>query len=237
MRVVRSGFGGTHLAIAGLVATGLALGGCSSRGGPVPYNVQNFGAPDLPQANDFNQTYRIGPADVLSVVVYRVPNLSGDLEVDGMGNIQMPLLGPVAVQGKSNTEVAADLAEKLGSKYLQSPQVQVVVKSSPRQRITVDGAVESPGVFPIAGNTSLLQAIALAKGTSDDANVRRVVVFRTVNGQRMGAAFDLVDIRRGVNPDPVIYGSDIIVVDGNKWRGRFKDIISTLPLFAVFRPF
>ena len=239
MRVEHSGFGRIpgRVLVVGLALLAFSLAGCSTRGGPVKYGVTDFGPPDSPKVGDFTQAYHIGPADVLDVTVYRVPNLSGELEVDGAGNVMMPLLGPVLVAGKTNTEVAQDLAQRLGSKYLQSPQVQVVIKASPRQRITIDGAVQTPGIYPISGNTSLLQAVALARGPTDDANVRRVVVFRTVNGQRMAAAFDLNDIRKGLNPDPLIYGSDIIVVDGNVWRGRFKDLMQSLPLVALFRPF
>jgi polysaccharide biosynthesis/export protein len=239
MAVVRTRFGGAPMIVAAamLALAGLALGGCSKRGGPIPYDVQNFGPPDVPGASDLVQAYRIGPADVLGVTVFRVPNLSGDLEVDATGKVTMPLVGAVSVQGKTNTEVAAILAQELGAKYLQSPEVQVVVKSSPRQKITVDGAVSKAGIFAINGQTTLQQAIALAEGPDDDANLRRVVVFRTIRGQRMAAAFDLQDIRRGLNPDPVIYGNDIVIVDGSKWRSTFRDVISTIPLISVFRPF
>jgi len=239
MLVFRGKFGGaTKILVAGaLMGLAAMLGGCETRGGKIPYNVQNFGAPDTPKASDFQTAYHIGASDVLGITVFRVPNLSGDLQVDSEGNILMPLIGTVPVQGKTNLEVAADLTERLGAKYLQSPEIQVVVKASPRQKITIDGAVKSPGVFSLNGTTTLVQSIALAGGTVDDANTRRVVVFRTVDGQRMAAAFDLRDIRRGVNPDPMIYGSDIIVVDSNAWRGRFRDVMSSLPILAIFRPF
>jgi polysaccharide export outer membrane protein len=239
MLIFRSEFGGaSKILVAGALAgLAMSLGGCSTRGGPVPYNVQNFGAPDTPKPSDFQQAYHIGPADVLTVNVFRVPNLSGDLEVDATGNITMPLLGPVPVQGKTNIEVASDLADRLGSKYLQSPEVQVTVKSSPRQKITLDGAVKQPGQYPVIGTTTLVQSIALAGGTADDSNIKRVVVFRTIDGQRMAAAFDLSQIRKGLSPDPTIYGSDIIVVDNNQWRGRFRDIVQSMPILALVRPF
>lgn len=225
-------------AAAVVMLAALGLVGCApKRGGPVPYNVQNFGQPDDPAKVDFTQVYRVGPGDVLNVTVYRVPNLSGDVTVDATGNILMPLIGTVPVQGQSSTDIAAELTRRLGDKYLQSPEVQVAVKASERQRITVDGSVEQPGIFPIAGTTTLIQAVALAKGPDEDANPRRVVVFRTISGQRMAAAFDLTDIRRGLEPDPVIYGNDIIVVDGTAARSNMRDLISMVPLVALFRPF
>ncbi|MBO9712657.1 polysaccharide biosynthesis/export family protein [Sphingomonas sp.] len=222
---------------AAIIAAAVTLTGCASRGGPVPYGVRNFGAPSVPTAADLNQDYHVGARDVLTISVFRVPTLSGDMQVEANGSIIMPLLGPVPVMGKTTLEVAADLRQRLGEKYLQSPEVQVSVKASPRLRITVDGAVTSGGVFSIDGPTTLMQAVAMAKGTSDTANPRRVVVFRTIDGQRMAAAFDLTDIRRGLNPDPVIYGDDIIIVDGDRWRSRFKDVVSSIPLAALFSPF
>jgi polysaccharide export outer membrane protein len=240
MQFVRSRFGGVPMTAmaGGLALVALSLGGCSTRGGPVPYNVQNFGAPDEPGRSDVTNAYRVGPQDTLGITVFRVPNLSGELEVDTNGNIIMPLLGSVHVQGLTNLEVAALLTQQLGAKYLQSPEVQVLVKASPRQKITVDGAVKSAGVYTInGGQTSLMQALALSGGPTEDANMKRVVVFRTIGGQRMAAAFDVSDIRKGLTADPVIYGSDIVIVDSNVWRSRFRDLTSSLPLFSIFRPF
>jgi len=77
----------------------------------------------------------------------------------------------------------------------------------------------------------------MAKGTTEDANPHRVVIFRQINGQRQAAAFDLKSIRRGEMPDAEIFGNDIIVVDGSASKSAFKNIVSTVPLLALFRPF
>jgi len=74
-------------------------------------------------------------------------------------------------------------------------------------------------------------------GVTDDGNPRRVVIFRKINGVRQAAAFDLTDIRRGKMPDPQVYSNDIIVVDGNGASKTFKNVISALPIAALFRPF
>ena len=83
---------------------------------------------------------------------------------------------------------------------------------------------------------TLIQAIALARGTREDSNPRRVAVFRTVGGQRQAAAFDLTDIRRGQAPDPRIYPGDIVVVDGSSIKEIQKQIFQTVPLLGMFRP-
>jgi polysaccharide export outer membrane protein len=82
----------------------------------------------------------------------------------------------------------------------------------------------------------LIQAIALARGTSDDAYARRVAVCRMVNGEREAAAFDLTAIRRGEANDPKIYPGDVVVVDGSNIKAAQKQIFQSFPLVAIFRP-
>jgi polysaccharide export outer membrane protein len=208
------------------------------RGGSVPYEVKNFGQPDAPvAATGPDVEYRIGALDQLGVTVYRVPDLSGDLQVDSAGNVAMPLIGNLVAIGKTANELGAEIKKKLGEKYMNDPEVQVVVKSASNARITVDGSVGAPGIYPLQGRMSLIQAIAMAKGTTDDANPHRVVIFRQINGQRQAAAFDLQSIRRGEMADAEIFGNDIIVVDGSASKSTFKTVVSTVPLLALFRPF
>jgi polysaccharide export outer membrane protein len=115
--------------------------------------------------------------------------------------------------------------------------VSVALKSSSRRSVTVDGAVNRAGAFPVNGPTTLMQAIALAGGTSPDANARRVAIFRTIGGQRRAAAFDLTSIRRGENPDPEIYAGDIIVIDGSSVKAVQKQLLNSLPILSIFKPF
>jgi polysaccharide export outer membrane protein len=103
--------------------------------------------------------------------------------------------------------------------------------------VTVDGAVQQAGQYPVAGPMTLIQTIALARGTTEDANARRVAVFRTIGGQRQAAAFDLTAIRRGEAKDPQIYPGDIVVVDGSSIKAAQKQIFQTFPFLSIFRPF
>lgn len=229
----------TILALATLcLAAMLMLGGCADkRGGTIPYGVAKFDAPDPIAAISVENAYRTGPGDTLAIAVMRVPDLSGDAVIDPTGDITMPLIGKVPAIGKTTDQLAREIAGRLSAKYLQNPEVRVALKASSSQRITVDGSVNGPGIYAIPGSTTLLQAIALAKGTSADANSRKVAVFRTINGQRQAAAFDLTDIRRGKAADPEIFGNDIIVVDGSASKAALKNVLQTIPLISLFRPF
>lgn len=202
----------------------------------MPYSVDNFGVPDAPQLS-VSSAYRIGPSDTIAVNVFGVPEYSGDYTVDDSGHIQLPLVGDVTLAGMTSVEAAQVLTKALEQSYLKSPAVQVVIKSPTSRRVTVDGAVTSPGVYAVGSQTSLLQIIALARGTTDSANPRRTVIFRTIGGKRLAAAFDLKDIRRGVEKDPAVFANDIIVVDGSDIRKNLSTVLQTVPLISIFRPF
>jgi polysaccharide export outer membrane protein len=214
------------------------LSGCSgSRGGSIPYEVQGFGAPDSPAVASLETDYKIAPLDMLKVSVFQVADLSGDFEVDLTGHIGMPLIGSVRAVGLTTDELDTKLTKMLSEKYLRSPDVSVGVKSSSTRVVTVDGSVNSPGVFPVNGKITLLQVVAMAKGTDPNANPRRVAIFRQIEGQRMAAAFDLTSIRRGNAEDPRVYSGDIVVVDGSKVRAIQREVLTALPILGVFRPF
>lgn len=182
--------------------------------------------------------YRIGPLDVLAITVFQEPDLSfKEAQVDASGSLLFPLIGDVRAAGKSANELSKEIAARLSEKYLVNPQVAVVVASSVSQHVTVEGNVTEPGVYEISGSSTLLQAIARAKSPTRTANLSEVVVFRVVNGQRMGAVFNLVHIRTGRAPDPVILGGDLVVVGFSQIKGAFRDFLTAAPMLAAFRPF
>ena len=174
--------------------------------------------------------------DKLSIKIFKMEDLTGDYDVDLAGNISLPLVGQVQAANLTTAQLDDQLTQKLGEKYLEHPDVSVAIKSSTAHVVTVDGAVKDGGSFPVGGPTSLIRAIAMAKGTTEDANARRVAVFRTIGGKRQAAAFDLTSIRRGEAPDPEIYPGDIIVVDGSKVKAAQKTILQSIPLLAIFGP-
>jgi polysaccharide export outer membrane protein len=217
----------------------LAAAGCTdSRGGNIPYSPSSFGVPDSPSTAAVDQNYKIAPMDTLTIRVFGMPDLTGDYQVDLLGNLSMPLIGDVAATDKTPSQLDQLLTARYGEKYLENPDISVGVKASTGRIVTVDGAVRKGGAFPVAGPLSLMQAVALAGGADPDtANMHRVAIFRTINGQRQAAAFDLISIQRGEMKDPSVYSGDIIIVDGSGIKAAQKKIFQAFPLLTIFRPF
>lgn len=224
--------------VVGMLLVVLASACASTRGGPIAYDDKGtFRAPDPPSVATLESGYKISPMDTVSVKVFRMPDLSGDYQVDLTGQISMPLIGEVRAVDMTTAQLDEMLTRKFGEKYLENPDISVGVKDSARRKITVDGAVKSAGAFPSSEEMSLMKAIALAGGVSEDANAQRIAVFRTISGQRQAAAFDLVSIRRGEVADPKIYPGDIIVVDGSGVKAAYRQILNSFPILSIFRPF
>jgi polysaccharide biosynthesis/export protein len=223
-----------------LALAGVALAGCQrtlqSEGlpsGQAAYEV----APSADLAAK-PQAYRIGPGDTISVSVFQEPDLSNDkLQVDDVGRVQLPLAGDILAAGLTAPELSVVISERLGRDYLRYPKVVVSVVTSREQTVAVEGEVKMPGVYKISPSDTLLSAIARAQSPTNVARLDEVIVFRTVNGRRMGARFDLRQIRAGQAADPQILGGDVIVVGYSSLKGVYRDILQAAPLLNIFTQF
>jgi polysaccharide export outer membrane protein len=177
--------------------------------------------------------YKIGPQDVIEVSVFKVPELSKAVQVSEAGTINLPLVGEVVAAGKTARQTEKELTKLLGAKYLQNPQVTVFVKEYNSQRITIEGAVNRPGVFPIQGRMSLLQAVAMAQGL-EDASDNTVLVFRGENGERKAARFDVSEIRTGDAEDPQLVAGDVVVAGTSALKKGFNSFLKALPITGLF---
>jgi polysaccharide export outer membrane protein len=177
---------------------------------------------------------RVAPLDVLGVKVFGVEALNGNYQVDQDGRIKMPLVGVIQAKGFTIFELATAIEARLSEGFLEKPEVSIQIVEEFGQQVTLEGAVEKPGMYPVRGDLTLMQAIAIGGGPSDEANPKRVIVFRTVEGKRTAGGFDLSEIRQGRAEDPRIYGNDIIVVDGSRVRSGYAEFLRTVPLLGVF---
>jgi polysaccharide export outer membrane protein len=179
--------------------------------------------------------YSIGPYDKLTIDVLGMPELSiKEVLVDANGSISVPLAGPVLVTGMTSAQVEQFIVSRLREKYVLDPKVTVNLIQSVSHAVTIDGEVRRPGSYPVAGGMTLMKSVALAEGATDDARLSDVVVFRTVEGQRYAALYNLAAIRRGGSPDPAIYANDIIMVGDAASKRLFKDLLTAVP--AILTP-
>ena len=176
----------------------------------------------------------ITPLDRLQVSVFREPELSvEDVPVDESGHIALPLVGTVMAAGKSTDVLAGEITSKLGQ-YLKRPEVSVLVKQAASRRVTVTGSVVQPGVYPLEGRLTLLQAVALARGPSQVASLDQALIFRLKNGQRTAARFNLDTIAKGKSPDPEVISGDTVAIGSSKMKTAWRDVVLSLRSFNIF---
>lgn len=186
--------------------------------------------------------YRIGSHDLMQISVFGVPELSGDVRVNGRGFISMPLIGVIDAKDLTSSELAARIEGKLAEDYLQDPHVTIFIKEYASQRFTIDGAVDTPGIYAMTGKTTLLQGIALAGGLASLANPKDVRLFRLAeDGERKMATLDLDKIRSGEHADEVLQGNDVVVVMRSGARvllndSLLRDTINLLNPFSYLKP-
>lgn len=220
------------------LAAVLALAACqSARPTSLPHGSAAYQV--VPQAQPSPTVARqLRPGDSIAVAVFREPDLGAEkLVLDELGNVQLPLLGEITAGGKTLAELSQTISQRLGARYLRRPQVTIALLDSVALSMSVEGQVKAPGVFPVGPNETLLTSLARAGSPAQTAKLDEIVVFRTVNGQRMGAVFDLQQIRTGTAPDPQILDGDTIVVGYSAVKGAFRDFLVASPLLNLFTVF
>jgi polysaccharide export outer membrane protein len=226
----------TRLAVVAL----LLLAGCAE--GPrlgetaAPMAVTTLAVLPPPTGADLAaaaRPYRIGPLEKLEVKVFDFEDLSGTFQTDGAGRISMPLVGEIDASGRTPDELAGEIGARLGKEFLRGPHVTVNLGDVTSQTFTVDGQVGQPGSYPIAGNMTLMRAVANAKGLAEFARLDDVVVFRTSGGKTLAALYNLGAIRHGLYSDPDIYANDVIIVGDSSARRRFQQFLQVAPLLST----
>jgi polysaccharide export outer membrane protein len=165
--------------------------------------------------------------------VFGVPELSGTVVVGDNGTVQLPLLGETPVAGKTVQQLQYDVAAKLGAKYLQNPQVTVLVKEFNSRTVILSGEIKQPGVYPLKGETTLLQLVASAGGFAEGSD-STVLVLRKTGGKRAAARFDVSAIEKGRAQDPIMQPGDTIVAGSSAIKKTYKTFLKALPIAGLF---
>jgi polysaccharide biosynthesis/export protein len=144
--------------------------------------------------------YVIGPEDMLDINVWKEPDVSRTVPVRPDGKISLPLINDVQAAGSTPQQLASAVTQKL-RKYLNEPQVTVIVTAINSQRVFVVGEVLRAGAFPLIPGMTVLQALSSAGGFTTFADVKKIHVMRLVNGKHVEMPFNYRDVLRGDNPD------------------------------------
>src|SRR5262249_48655869 len=152
---------------------------------------------------------------------------SGTVEVAESGTVQLPLIGETPAAGKTAEEVENDITSKLET-YLQHPQVRVTIKEYKSRSVTVMGTIGN-GVYPLTGETTLMQIVAKAGGFKDNADETALIV-RKSGGKTMAAWFDVSEIEHGNAQDPVLQSGDTIVGGKSYIKGAYNLFLKALPV-------
>lgn len=126
--------------------------------------------------------YRVGPGDKVRVQVFNEADLSGDFDIDGTGNLSLPLIGSVQAGGLRVAELEALITKTLAGGYLKNPRVTVVVMTY--RPFYIYGEVRQPGGFAYVNGMRMVNAVVLAGGYTPRARQGRFVITRVVNNQK-----------------------------------------------------
>lgn len=171
------------------------------------------GGKDVQNAVPIDPKYAIGPQDVLSISVWKEPDITQTVVVRPDGRISLPLVSDVQAAGLTPMQLAASVTAEL-RKYLADPRVTVVVTQINSQRIYVLGEVNKAGTYALFPGMTLLQALSSAGGFNQFADVKKIYLLRTENGQQVKFLFNYKEVVHGRAPEQNIAlktGDTIIV--------------------------
>ncbi|WP_242653406.1 XrtA/PEP-CTERM system exopolysaccharide export protein [Sphingomonas jatrophae] len=198
----------------GMAAAALALlSGCTTATGPQLPPASFVATEEKP-----SEDYVIGPLDQLTIFVWRNPELGGKVQVRPDGRITTPLIQDLPATGKTPTELAADITQRL-TKYVKEPLVSVIVdqfSGTYSQQVRVVGATEKPASLPYRANMTLLDAMIAVGGLNEFAsgNKARLIRFNKETGKqqefdlRIGALLKRGDSSANVKLEP----GDVIII-------------------------
>ena len=175
----------------------LGMGGCASMPPlPAPAERPPLSGMGEGQRQTPTMAQTLGPRDVLRVSVYDNPDLSQEVTIGADGAFAYPLIGRVQAAGLSVRQLESLLAKRFADGYLVSPQVGVTVTQHKSQQVYVMGAVTKPGPYPLQRQTTLLEALSAAGGTTPEAGFE-VILTRVADKSSLPSGASTVSAANG----------------------------------------
>jgi len=170
-------------------------------------------APAAPVSTTATEAYTVKPGDVLSISVWKEPDLQSPVLVRPDGSFSFPLAGQMDARGKTVADLQALVTEKL-RKYISDPVVTVSVQEVKGNKVYVLGQVNKPGEFIVNPRVDVMQALSMAGGTTPFAALGDIVILRRSDAGQQALPFRYADVSRGRNlqQNIVLQAGDVVVV-------------------------
>mgnify|MGYP002654598745 CR=1 FL=1 len=220
------------------IAAALVVTGCASTPEPTIGAAASRPSAEMGQAIYSvarPTSYALRPADQISISVFREAELSLEAVRIGVeGNVSVPMVGSIPVAGMTAKQLEGDITRRLAAAGLKNPVVSVNIAEYASHLVTVEGAVDKPGVYAFQPGARLSTAIALASGPTRTAKAQQMAVFRETQEGIMVAKFDYGQIRQGTMLDPILEPGDRVVMGTDGLSQFWEDLLMALPAFGIF---
>ncbi len=185
--------------------------------------------------------YVIRPGDEIEILVWEQPSFNTLTTVSRLGTIAMPLVGEVKVAGLTQEQLKRDLESKLAEFIRGEMNLTISIRNIDTLIVSVLGMVASPDNYPVVDQTSIFRIISTAGGTIEDANLKKVKLYRHT-GPEDYITIDLLeylDSGQMNSPELLVRPGDIVYVPRkeNVVREMSEFLRDVIILFGIFRVF
>jgi polysaccharide biosynthesis/export protein len=177
------------------------------------FTSASFAPAQTVQEQGSKDHYLIGANDILNIFVWKDQDLTQDVIVMSDGRISFPMIGEIMAKGRTVTELKDDITEKLKD-YVSNPEVTVIVRESRSRRIYVIGMVNQAGQYPLEADMTVLQALTMARGFTEWADKKYVMIVRREGGKELMYRFNYQEFLSGkdLEQNILLLPNDTIVV-------------------------
>ena len=164
--------------------------------------------PDKPTAD-----YQLGAGDLIQVDVWKNKEVSGTFRVRPDGKFSMPLIGDILAQGNTTSDTSRQIEQGL-KLFIESPYVSTIVVEAASNRIYILGEVSKPGIYPLEGSLTVLQALSMAGGFSTFAKTEKMVLVKGAGEtqKNIPLSYNKILSSPGEKHNPVLERGDTLVV-------------------------
>ena len=167
---------------------------------------------DYPTQEIYVEDTTLGPGDIFEVRVYRQEEMTNSYSASAEGTISFPLIGDVAVTGKTPAQIELEIRDRLADGFLRDPQVSVLVKEYRSKKVSIFGEVRKSGTLAYADGMTIIEAIAQAGGFGGMAKENEVTVTRKTGDKMVNYTVPVADIGKGKAPNFFLRPNDRVFV-------------------------